>query len=426
MKLLLINSTVNIGSTGRIVEQIARHCLRRGHEVHIAYGRRAQASEAQLVRVGSRWGQALHLVATRLFDTHGFHSKKATKQLASYIEAYAPDVIHLHNLHGYYLHVGVLFEFLERSRIPVVWTLHDCWAFTGHCCYYVRADCRKWENECGACPLSHLYPASLVKDNSRDNYFVKRELFNRLDRLILVTVSRWLKRQVERSFLSSHSVMTIYNGIDLSAFHPQGKAVAKRRLGLEGKHVVLGVANHWSEGKGAHVLQAVASLLAGRVEVVLVGHGLERVSRVGGMLRVVERTDDVQQLADYFRAADVFVSPSIAETFGMVVAEALACGTPCVVRNGTALGDLVDSSVGAVVEGDDPERYALAIKDVLGRNPHEMAKSCRRRAESLFSLDARMDEYLGLYESLLKENGETGEHRGKVGYLGPAVGKPLR
>jgi glycosyltransferase involved in cell wall biosynthesis len=211
MRLLQINSTVNAGSTGRIVEQIARHCLRRGHDVHIAYGRGAQSSEAQLVRVGSKWNQALHLVGTRLFDTHGFHSKRATRQLVNYIEAYNPDVIQLHNLHGYYLHVGVLAEYLARSRVPVVWTLHDCWPFTGHCCHYVRADCTKWESECGACPLGHLYPASLVRDNSRANFQVKRELFNRLKRLTVVTVSRWLEKQVERSFLASHSLIVLIN-----------------------------------------------------------------------------------------------------------------------------------------------------------------------------------------------------------------------
>lgn len=400
MKILQINTTVNTGSTGRIVEQIARHCLQRGHEVHIAYGRRAQTSEAQLFRVGAKWDQALHLVATRLFDTHGFHSKQATIQLVRYIKAYKPDIIQLHNLHGYYLHVGVLFDVLAQSRVPVVWTLHDCWPFTGHCCYYVRAECKKWESECGSCPLSHLYPASLLSDSSRANFQWKREVFNRRNALTLVSVSRWLQAEVERSFLSSHSLKTIYNGIDLSVFHPREKLQAKRKLGLEAKPVVLGVANRWSEGKGASVLQDVASQFSGRVQVVLIGRGLKRIA-TEGIVSIVEHTDNVEQLADYYRAADVFVSPSIAETFGMVVAEALACGTPCVVRKGTALEELVDSSVGTSVDGDDPVHYVRAIEEILSRNSSVIAENSRRRAEDLFSLDARMGEYLDLYESLL-------------------------
>jgi len=409
MRLLQINSTVNTGSTGRIVEQIGRHCQRHGHEVHVAYGRHSRSSNAELFRIGSKWDQAIHLLGTRLFDEHGFYSKRATFELIRHIEAVKPDVIHLHNLHGYYVHVGVLFKFLAQSRIPVVWTLHDCWPFTGHCCYYERVGCRKWETGCFECPLTRLYPASILRDNSQANFTAKRDLFLRVENLTIVVVSKWLEEQVKKSFLRGHTVQTIYNGIDLATFFPGEKGLAKRRLGLERKVVILGVANLWSEGKGFRVFAHLAERLPDSYQIVLVGRGLKKTWLYGRNLTVVEHTNSSERLADYYRAADVFVSPSIAETFGMVAAEALACGTPCVVRKGTALEELVDSSVGFSVKGDHPQHYAKAIEDVLSIERYEASGICRRRAEELFSLDDRMNDYLELYLSLLGSVGEQME-----------------
>ncbi|NDC29366.1 MAG: glycosyltransferase [Bacteroidetes bacterium] len=401
MKLLQINSTLGVGSTGRITEDLGAFVIANYGESTVAFGRRARKSKSQTLKIGSKLHQLNHLVNTRAFDTHGFHSKSATAKLVKQILEINPNVIHLHNLHGYYLNVELLFEFLKRYGKPIVWTLHDCWAFTGHCCYYERVGCDKWKTQCHTCPLSFLYPESIVFDNSRNNFIRKKTSFQGLNNLTIVTVSHWLESQVRQSFLKEYPVQTIYNGVNLDLFKPKDHALSKIKLGLSGYKVILGVANEWSDGKGLRIFLEVAKFLDVDYRIVLIGLSEKQIKSLPRNIYGYQKTQNLEELVRFYNAADVFVSPSIAETFGMVVAEALSCGTPCVVNDSSALPELVSPEVGEIVPGLDPQKFLKSIQYIITQGKENYSKNCRKKAEELFGLQNHLNGYFNLYTSLL-------------------------
>ena len=187
MKVLQINIFGNL-STGRIAVDIYRTLISEGHQGVIAFARNSVPDDVPYIKIGNNLGVYCDGVLTRLTDRAGFFSRKATRKLIKEIQEYNPDIIHLHNLHGYYINVEILFEFLKQYGKPVVWTLHDCWAFTGHCCYYSMVGCEKWIDGCHDCEQIHAYPKSLLIDNSKNNYRKKQKLFTSMPNLQLVTV----------------------------------------------------------------------------------------------------------------------------------------------------------------------------------------------------------------------------------------------
>ena len=201
MKVFQMNSTCGFGSTGRIAADILKELEKCGGEGIIAYGRNSAPENVNSYRIGSDLDVKIHGVLSRITDRQGFYSTSATKKLIEKIKDYNPDIIHLHNIHGYYLNVALLFDFLKEYNKPIVWTLHDCWAFTGHCAYFSFNGCEKWETECYSCPLKKDYPTSLVMDNSKKNYKQKKELFTKPENITFVTPSSWLKELTQKSFL---------------------------------------------------------------------------------------------------------------------------------------------------------------------------------------------------------------------------------
>lgn len=402
MKLLQINATVNTGSTGRIVENIGELVTNQGGESIIAYGRNANQSSSKIIKIGNKVDQAVHLLHTRIFDTHGFHSKKSTGRFLKNIKSYNPDIIHLHNLHGYYLNIELLFDFLKNINKPVVWTFHDCWPFTGHCCHYERVGCMKWKTECYHCPLQFLYPESKVFDNSKINYHKKKNIFNSLDNLTIVTVSEWLTSQVKQSFLQNYPIKTIYNGIDLEIFKPKNQEKLKQNLGYGNRKIILGVANEWSSGKGLDKFIKLSTLIDENTAIILIGLSAHQTKSLPPNIIGLQKTSNIHQLADYYAMADVFISPSIAETFGMVVAEAMASGTPCIVNNSSALPELVDETVGYIVE-NNVEAYLDASKKILKRGKKAYTLSLKEKSRK-FDIQNQLKSYYNLYLSVIDSN----------------------
>ena len=273
--LFQINVTANWGSTGRIAEEIGGLALERGWQCYMAYGRGCPDSRLRLVRVGSDAGMYWNGLRSRLLDCEGLTATHATRRLVRLMEQVQPDVVHLHNLHGYYLDYEVLFRHLAASGVPVVWTLHDCWPFTGHCAYFDFAGCDRWQTGCHHCPQRGAYPASWLADRSRRNWEAKRRAFTSPGRLTLVPVSDWLGGLLGRSFLAGYPVHRIYNGVDTSVFCPQPSASAeawRERLGIGHRHVLLGVASVWGSRKGlADFVALRRALLAAEYAIVLVG-----------------------------------------------------------------------------------------------------------------------------------------------------------
>jgi len=401
MKVLQINSTLNSGSTGRIAEGIGLKILEQGGESFIAFGRSANASQSQIIRVGNKWIQSIHLLKTRLFDTHGFHSSRATKALVQQIREIQPDIIHLHNLHGYYLNIEILFDFLKDWDKPIVWTLHDCWPFTGHCCYYERVKCMKWKLECQNCPLKWLYPQSYFYDNSKDNYRKKKMLFSLPKQLHLVTVSNWLESQVAQSFLQKRPIETIYNGIDLLVFRPMNQFNLKKEYGFEGKQVILGVANIWTDGKGLQSFTELSKRINKNQLIILIGVTKKQIKHLPENMLGIAHTSSVEELAKYFNLADVFINPSIAETFGMTTAEAMACGTPAVVYETSAMPEMITDEVGFIVPYNNYESLYEKTNKILANGKESYTKNCRARAEERFDQDKQYEKYTALYKSLV-------------------------
>ena len=333
MRILLINTVCGVTSTGRICTDLAQYLEQNGHEVKIAYGRDDKgyidAYERFGVRIGTNLDVKIHGMRTRLLDQHGFGSRRATAQFLKWVDSYAPDIIHLHNLHGYYINIELLFRYIKEKNIPVVWTLHDCWAMTGHCTHFFACGCPKWKTACDHCPQKHQYPASGFVDGSADNYRRKKIAFTGVAKLTITTPSAWLKSVVEQSYLREYAVQVINNGIDTSVFKPTVSDL-RHRYGLEGQKIVLGVSNGWDTNKGLCYLERMARELPPGWKVVIVGLSAEQVQRLPGNMLGIQRTSSPRELAAWYTAADVFVNPTLEDTYPTTNLEAQACGTPVV------------------------------------------------------------------------------------------------
>lgn len=405
MKILQINTVCGTGSTGRIAVGLADILKAEGHDCRIAYGRDTPPEFCReiAVRIGNDWDVCLHGVATRLFDAHGFGSKQTTARFLDWVREYDPDLIQLHNIHGYYLNIELLFDYLKKAGKPVVWTLHDCWSYTGHCAYYTAAGCGRWETaDCsGGCPQPEQYPKCIRKGDSAGNFRRKRAAFVGVPNLTLVTPSHWLAEEVKRSFLGEYPVEVIPSGIDLEQFKPT-PGNFRQLYGLEKKRVLLGVANGWGIRKGISDFMELAGLLDPDSRIVMVGLNRQEIKRLPANVLGLERTGSVRELAEIYTMADVYLNLSREETQGMTTVEALACGTPVLTYNQTAVPETVDSTCGVVVS-PGVQNVLDALDKV--RFPSD---ACRKRAE-FFKKQKRFQEYLNLY--CRKQGGEAARYK---------------
>lgn len=350
MKYLFINSVAGFGSTGRLAAEKCRELMAQGHQCVLAYGRKkANCDDVPTVAIGTGVDYTLHGLESRLLDDQGFGSRAATRRFLKWVEEYDPDVIWLHNLHGYYIHVGALFAYLRRCGKQIRWTLHDCWAFTGHCAYFDFVGCHRWRTGCHDCPQKKGYPASIGLDGSRRNWEKKRVLFTGISGLTLITPSHWLAERVRGSFLGEYPIEVVGNTIDREVFKPT-PGDFRKRYGLEEKKILLGVASVWEERKGLKDFVALSKRLDDRYKIVLVGLNEAQRKSLPEQILALPRTDSVRELAQIYTAADIYVNPSVEETFGMTVLEARACGTDVLVYKDTACQEVVASYGGTAVD----------------------------------------------------------------------------
>ena len=385
----MINSVCGIRSTGRICTDIAEILEANGHECKIAYGREEvpQKYKKYAVRIGNARSVKWDALKTRLFDNAGLNSKCTTKKLIQQIQEYNPDVIHLHNLHGYYVNVEVLFRYLKTCGKKIVWTLHDCWAFTGHCAHFDFAGCEKWKSGCGRCPNRKEYPKSILLDKSKRNYAKKKEFFTGIPNFTIVTPSQWLANLVKQSFLQEYEVKVIRNGIDTAAFKPTESNVREAN-GLQDKKILLGVASAWVERKGLSDFIELSQRLDERYQVVLIGVTEAQKKTLPKEILAITRTNNVQELAGWYTAADVFLNPTYEDNYPTVNLEAQACGTP-----------VITYATGGSVE-NVPEENVMARGDVQamikqieeGTYSREVVKNVSWKKDECYG------EYVSLYE----------------------------
>lgn len=381
MKVLLINSVCGIGSTGRICTDLAQQFEAAGDEVKIAYGRKGTVPEQfqkYAVRIGTDWDCKMHAIQTRLFDTHGFGSKHATKKFLQWAEEYKPDLLWLHNIHGYYINVEMLFVWIKKHpEMQVKWTLHDCWAFTGHCSYFTMVQCEQWKSHCSHCSQLRRYPACYAMSSVRRNFARKRAAFTRMPNLTLITPSKWLADLVKQSFLKEYPVEVHYNTIDTTIFKPTPSDF-RERYGLQDKIIVLGVANVWEDRKGLFDFYKLAEMLDDHYAIVLVGLSEKQIEDLPKNIKGIQRTNSPKELVAIYTAADVFVNPSVEETFGMTPVEAQACGAPSIVYEGTACAEVAEQNGNKAVPQDVNALYEAITGEKFMRwgKKHSKKRGC--------------------------------------------------
>ena len=404
MKILQINSTCNWGSTGRIAEDIGTLVMEQGWTSIVAYGRTFNHSKSETIRIGNKFDVYSHVIFSRILDNHGLMSKAVTRKFIKDIDKINPDIIHLHNIHGYYINYEILFNYLVEIKKPVVWTLHDCWSFTGHCAHFTSGECNKWQVECSDCSLLKSYPASLFLDNSKNNFHKKRSIFNKVENLTIVSVSNWLNNLAKESFLKGNECISIYNGIDTDVFRPLNSlAIVRERYSIKGKNFVLGVASVWDSRKGLDDFKKLRDVLHKDIDIVLVGLTQKQIELLPNGIIGITRTNVVEELCELYSAADITLNLSYQETFGLTTVEGMACGIPGIVYNCTASPELVSSDTGIIVEPGDIEGVNKAINIILSNGKEYYLNACCQRVISKFEKINKYNDYINLYNKLLNK-----------------------
>jgi glycosyltransferase involved in cell wall biosynthesis len=394
--LLQINVTANWGSTGKISEQIGVVAQKHGWDSYIAYGRHMNPSRNKLIKIGTKINVYLHYIESRFFDNEGLASRIATRSFLKVIDKIKPDLVHLHNIHDHYLNYRILFEYLNRYDIPVVWTFHDCWAFTGHCFHFVTKKCERWKVECYDCPLKNECPKTFL-DKSKDHYNLKRDLFCNCKNLTIVPCSDWMYSFVQQSFLKNKRIQVIHNGIDLNVFKPLSSQYRSNR----NKFNVLAVSNVWNVGKGEIDIYKLRSILnEDEYEITMVGLSVDQVEKLPAGIVGIQRTQNLNELVQLYSHADVLINPTYADTFPTINIEALACGTPVITYETGGSPEAVDEKTGIVIEQGNIDALVEAIKQMKEKLFSSI--DCRKRAEENFDKDKCFKKYIDLYESIIK------------------------
>lgn len=390
MKILMINSVCGIGSTGRICTDLATELEKKGHEVKIAYGRGEvpKQFDKYSIRIGTDLDIKLHGIKARIQDASGFGSKRVTDKFVQWIKHYDPDIIHLHNIHGYYINIESLFNYLKRCNKKIIWTLHDCWSFTGHCAYFDYANCDKWKFQCQKCEQKREYPRSSILDRSKYNFLLKKELFTDIPNMTIIVPSKWLKELVKQSFLKEYPIKVIYNGIDVSVFRPL-KSDVYMKYNCEDKKIILGVAGVWDRRKGLNSFVTLSQLLSDEYQIVLIGLSKKQLSDIPINIIGIERTESVQELSQFYSAADVFVNPTLEDNYPTTNLEAIACGTPVISYRTGGSGESASKYGMVVKKGDINALKAAIIKVSKG----EVVKQ-----EIALSREEMIEEYRKVYE----------------------------
>lgn len=385
MKVLQINSVCGIRSTGRICTDIADVLTANGHECKIVYGRETvpEKYKKYAVRIGSNTDVKLHALESRLFDNSGFGSKKATNDFIKWVKEYDPDVIHLHNIHGYYINIEILFNYLKSCNKRIIWTLHDCWPFTGHCSYFTMVKCEQWKAHCSYCVQKHCYPSSILADHCKSNFERKRALFSGIKDMTLITPSKWLADLVSESFLKKYPVKVIHNGIDLSVFKPT-ESDLRKKYGLTDKKVILGVASVWDERKGLDDFIKLSDLLDRQYQIVLIGLSDRQLKKMPDNVIGIKRTDSVTELAQWYTTADVFLNLTYEDNYPTVNLEAQACGTPCITyRTGGSVESVPEENI--VDAGDISTIKSMLTNSQLSISDNDL------------SLNTAIGDYISVY-----------------------------
>lgn len=400
MKVAFIHSQCENGGISRIVFSICGLLEKEGNTGKFAFGRGfiPEGKEDCCYKFGNKLGIYYHVLLSRLFDMHGKGSIYDTRKLLKWIEQEKPDIIHMNNVHGYYLNLNLFFSYLNEKKIPVVWTLHDCWNMTGHCSHFIEAGCEKWKTGCEKCPQISVYPSSWYVDRSKKNYIEKKLLFESLENVTFVVPSKWLLGIACASFLKDKNIRVINNGIDIEKFKITNSDV-KQKYQIENKKVVLAVASVWTAKKGLNDIIKLSEIIdKSRYEIVMIGvtsTQSEELEKKG--IKCILHTKNVEELCEWYSTADVFINPTYEDTYPTVNLEAIACGTPVITYRTGGSVEVIEPDTGLIVDVGDVNGLNKAICKVV-----KNTEACRKKAEE-FDYNLKFAEYISLYNEILED-----------------------
>ena len=397
MKVLMINSVCGFGSTGSICVDIATVLEKQGHECYIAYGQGSTTYE-KTFKIGTALENHLHNLGSRITGKQGYFTKKGTHKLIEFIKKYNPDVVHLHNLHGNYLNLELLFTCLAEIDKPVVWTLHDCWAFTGKCAHYTDVACYKWQTHCNNCPQVEKYPPSLFLDQSEVMFADKKKWFNSIKNLTIIPVSNWLAGEVKKSFLNNNCLKPIYNWVNHEVFKPTDEDVREQYGIARNKFIILGVSAGWniSSNKLKDFI-SLSTLISDDMQIVLVGKA-DNQNDIPSSIIHIPYVHGANELAKIYACADVYLHLSTEDTFGKVIAEALSCGTPVIVYNATACPEIVGEGCGYIAEKGDVKKINESLNIIKEKGKSMYSEKCRNHVVENFDFDSNVNTTIAIYK----------------------------
>ena len=392
MKILQINSVYNeFSSTGRNVYELHHYLIDKGEESFVISFDKG-LDEDNVFHFHDSIGSKMHAIVSRVTGLQGYFSLLNTKKVIEKIDSISLDVVFLHVLHSNCINLKELFSYFENKSFKVVLVLHDVWYFTGHCCYFTQYNCMKWQENCGNCPGKKDWNTSWIFDQSRKCLKDKKDMYSKIsNRLYALGVSDWIAREANKSILhEAKQIIRVYNWIDLDIFKPTNKD----------KNYVLCIASLWTDNKG---LSKIVQFAKDNPEIDVHMIGKIESTNLPKNIKMLGVVKNQAELAEEYANASVFLNPSIQETFGKTTAESLACGTPVIVLNTTACPELVDESVGHVVEKDDQTELNQAVLDCMRKDKSYYSKNCREKAEKLFDKDKNLHEYYEFIQSCITQ-----------------------
>lgn len=388
MKVMFVNIVYDTGSTGRIVKKIADTYKKMGAEVLVAYGRSKQAESDSTYYFGNKISFYWHVLMSMLFGRHGLHSTRETENLIQKIKEFNPDTIHLHNLHGYYLNVKLLMSYLKTTDIKIVYVQHDCWTVSGSAAHFDYYGCKEWDDGCIICNNTKEYPKALFIKRQRKNFQWKKEVFSGHKDMIIITVSNWMKDIISTTYLNQYDIIRIYNGVDLDIFKQ------KRSSSLDRDKIkILGVANVWTDQKGLNDFISLSSKISSNYEITLVGLSRKQIKSLPQNIKGIEQTNSIDELAVIYQESDIYLNLSVEETMGLTTVEAMACGTPCIVYDRTAVPEIMDENTGVIVESNNIESL---VNEILSFNFEKYTSDRARTRAEYFTETKMLEGYIGL------------------------------
>lgn len=386
------------GSTGKIAYLLMKSAKERKWNAYIVYGKnKGEIIDSYSILIAGNYYKKINELKARILGNHGFNNIISSNKAIEYLKNIKPDVIHLHNLHGSYINLEMLFAYIRKEKIPVVWTLHDCWSFTGRCACYDFNNCSEWKCGCTNCKYKKEYPVSWISNDTATNFVRKRNIYDLMSNITIVTPSKWLYNELSYSILKNHKKVIINNGIDLTVYKPTGSRI-KENNKIE--KMMLAVAYNWTEQKGFKHIIEISKVIKKPWTLVVIGVSdfQNELIKNEGVIGINKLSDE-RELVKWYSSADVFINPTLEDNFPTVNIEALACGTPCITFDTGGAGEIVTELTGKVIEKND---WKGLLKEALNTNKKSMSGYCRQRAMEMYDKEKMIDKYFDIYEKAIK------------------------